>query len=127
MSQDLESVMKNALDGKFYSFCYNNSGGMKVIEKKVSEDFRPQYNVPNQFETSGKQGGKARQDQNRKRRELFWTPEKIEQLKKLRAHNHGARIIGRMLGTSRTEVGIQLNKMGILSTIGQPYNSRPNN
>ena len=101
MTQDLESVMKAALDEKFFSFTHSDAGGTQVVEWAVTKNYRHDYKTISQTE-SGSRGGMARANQNLKRRAIFWTPEKIEQLTKLRAQNHGARVMGRMLGTSRT-------------------------
>jgi hypothetical protein len=122
MTQDLESVMKNALDGKFYSYSYNDAGGMKVIGREVSKHFFPKYEPAKQPVESSRQGGMTRAAQHRARVEAFWTPEKVASLKALRSEDISARRIGRLLGICRYEVGKKLNSLGMLNRYGERYN-----
>lgn len=120
MTQDLETVMKQALDGKFYSFAYIAEGGLRIREKKVSKNYRPEYLRMTANEICSA-GAKARAKQIREQNDKFWTPENEAELLRLRAQNISARTIGRMLGVSRLEVGKRLNKLGILNQWGVPY------
>ena len=122
MSQDLESVMKNALDGKFYSYSYNDAGGMKVIGREVSKNYCPKYEPSKQPVESSRQGGMTRAAQHQARVEAFWTPEKVASLKALRSEDISARRIGRLLGICRYEVGKKLNSLGMLNRYGDKYN-----
>ena len=122
MTQDLESVMKNALDGKFYSYSYNDAGGMKVIGREVSKDYCPKYEPAKQPVESSRQGGMTRAAQHRARVEAFWTPEKVASLRALRSEDISARRIGRLLGICRYEVGKKLNSLGMLNRYGERYN-----
>lgn len=122
MTQDLESVMKNALDGKYFSFSYNDAGGMKVTGRDVSKDYCPKYEAAKLPVESSRQGGMTRAAHHRARVEAFWTPEKVASLKALRSEDISARRIGRLLGICRYEVGKKLNSLGMLNRYGERYN-----
>ena len=122
MTQDLETAMKNALDGKFYSYFYNDAGGMKVIGREVSKNYCPKYEPAKPPVESSWRGGVTRAAQHRARVEAFWTPEKVASLKALHSETISARRIGRLLGICRYEVGKKLNSLGMLNRYGDKYN-----
>ena len=117
---DIEQSMKEALDGKFYSFVHNDAGGMKIHEKPVPKHYFPKYEAPRPDE-SGKRGGWASVKLKQLRMKTFWTPAKVAELKRLQATGDSARKIGRVLGISRWMVGQKLNELNILNRYGDIY------
>lgn len=123
MTLDLENAMKAALDGKFYSFSHNDSGGIKVFEKEVPKDYCPKYNFTMLPLASGSRGGLRRAARHHERVAMFWTAEKVQELRRLRSLNYSARRMGYLLGISRHEVGVKLNKLGIPGIFGKAYHN----
>jgi hypothetical protein len=119
MTQDLETVMKNALDGKFYSFFNNRCGELTVIEKSVKANHVPQYDFENRnIENRGRW---ARAEWMAKRRQKMWTTERLFKLKEYHSLGYGAKKIERAMRLGRVEIEMQLNKMGLLNRKGTPY------
>lgn len=121
MSSDLEQAMREALDGKFYSFTHNDAGGMKIHEKSVPKDYCPPYNITKQPLESASRGGRNRHANEYMRIYLFWTDAKTEELKRLHATGDSARKIGLVLGISRFLVGKKCNELGLLNRYGDKY------
>ena len=107
-----EQQMKEALDGKFFSF-RRTDYGMQFFEKKVSVNFRPHYSSIDANIAGAKRGAASRKLARAQRSASFWTTALLDELRDRREAGTGSEKISKEMNIPRGEVLGQLKRMGL--------------